>query len=140
MKLQQYILSMILTLSTTVVSGQTVGTSDTILVDELKKTWYYSGITPDSLVLYRSNTHTPRGYGARMEFHYNGDFVDAYSAPCGNDSNIHHWTGHWTLDQDHMQLTMVTYDEGRETLAEIKKLTSTYLILRTIKTEVFDTD
>ena len=34
-------------------------------------------------------------FGERIEISKNGDFVDAYTAQCGNDSNRHYTTGKW---------------------------------------------
>ena len=129
MKAPQYILTMALTLLTTVIYGQTVETSDTILVDELKKTWYYMGITLDSLPLYKSTTHAPNNYGLRMEFHYNGDFVQADGTPCFHDRQEPS-NGHWSLDEDSLILKIMTYQEEGPTLYKIKKLTTTELVLK----------
>ena len=42
----------------------------------------------------------------RFDFHENGDFVDSYMAPCGNDGWIHHWTGSWKLGEDDRTLIL----------------------------------
>lgn len=56
--------------------------------------WYEapSDGAKDSWVLKREPC-CPEGWGQRLEFQENGEFVDSYSAPCGNDGGLHHWSG-----------------------------------------------
>jgi hypothetical protein len=39
-------------------------------------------------------------YGQQFIFHENGEMVDFYSAPCGNDGQIHQWTGKWQWNEE----------------------------------------
>ncbi len=38
-------------------------------------------------------------YGHQFIFHENGEMDDSYSAPCGNDGQIHHWSGKWKWNE-----------------------------------------
>jgi hypothetical protein len=64
---------------------------------ELYGIWYlqykYNGVY-DTLTFSRT-CHAPNGWGQRIEIDSDGNFVDAYSAKCGNDDAIHHSTGNW---------------------------------------------
>lgn len=42
----------------------------------------------------------PEYYGQRFTISRNGDFVDSYSAPCGNDGNIHYTVGKWKYNSE----------------------------------------
>lgn len=69
--------------------------------------WYEAssdGAT-DSWVLKREPC-CPEGWGQRLEFQENGEFVDSYSAPCGNDGGFHHWSGKWKWNEDQRLLVL----------------------------------
>ena len=38
-------------------------------------------------------------WGQSFEFKDNGEFVDSYSGPCGNDGFIHDWSGKWKYNK-----------------------------------------
>jgi hypothetical protein len=41
-----------------------------------------------------------RWHGQEFAFHENGEMVDFYSAPCGNDERLHHWSGKWKWNEE----------------------------------------
>ena len=47
-----------------------------------------------------------RGWGQRFEFRENGDLVDSYGAPCGNDSQLHRWSGKWMWNEEGQSLLL----------------------------------
>lgn len=60
-------------------------------------TWSAKSLGSDGCWLLQRE---PVEYGQWFEFHEDGGFVDGYSAPCGNDSWLHHWTGNWKFGED----------------------------------------
>jgi hypothetical protein len=50
---------------------------------------------PDTLIFTKTGSYE---FGERIEINKNGDFVDVYTAQCGNDSNRHNTTGKWTYN------------------------------------------
>lgn len=65
-------------------------------------TWYFVYSYPYSTdtMTFSRTTKAPHGWGQRIEINKNGEFVDAYSAKCGNDEAIHHTVGTWTYDDN----------------------------------------
>jgi hypothetical protein len=41
-----------------------------------------------------------RWHGQEFVFHENGEMIDFYSAPCGNDGQLHHWLGKWKWNEE----------------------------------------
>ncbi len=41
-----------------------------------------------------------RWRGQEFVFRENGEMIDFYSAPCGNDGQIHQWTGNWEWNEE----------------------------------------
>ena len=60
-------------------------------------TWFLFHTSSDTLTFSRINP-APHNWGQRIEFYKNGNYADAYSAKCGNDSNIHSDKGSWTYN------------------------------------------
>lgn len=63
--------------------------------------WIYissSYLKEDTLWLTRTNPSILYDWGQKIEIYSNGDFIDSYTAWCGNDDNIHHTKGNWTYD------------------------------------------
>jgi hypothetical protein len=81
--------------TTSVFLGQTSAS----FADMLSGTWYLANSYPetkDSLI-YSRISKTQYNWGDRIEFNTAYSFVDAYSARCGNDSQIHKDVGTWQL-------------------------------------------
>jgi len=66
--------------------------------DKLVGTWFLSH-TPTSVdtLVYDRTSKVRNNWGHRIEFNSDNNFVDAYTAPCGNDEQIHHDIGTWNL-------------------------------------------
>jgi len=76
--------------------------------DWLCGTWEV-GFTETRLILRREPaqpTQSGREYGLRFEIRDNGEFVEYFTAPCGNDQFIHHWIGNWKLSEDDQTLIL----------------------------------
>lgn len=86
------------------VFGQITPIATDTITQQLKGTWYVVNgwpATKDTLVFKRVS-RAPRNLGDRIEIFENGEMIDAYSAPCGNDNRSHHTKGKWTLDKNEM--------------------------------------
>lgn len=71
--------------------------------------WYEGHSQPSHgrLVLRREPpAPDPCDWGQRYEFQENGNLIDAYTAPCGNDYSIHTWSGRWEFDRERDLLLM----------------------------------
>lgn len=89
------------------VFGQVTPTATDTITQQLKGTWYVVNGWPaikDTLVFKRVS-RAPQNLGDRIEIFENGEMIDAYSAPCGNDDRIHFTKGKWTLDKNEMTIT-----------------------------------
>ena len=80
------------------------GKHKNVLTDLICGLWYADALGRMDLTLKRKQpVPTPDGgfqesaYGHWFDFKENGEFVDYYSAPCGNDGRLHHWVGSWQL-------------------------------------------
>ena len=101
--------------------------TDSISVD-LIGTWYLiKQGTKDTLTF--SSTSVSRGYGSRIEIYRNGDFVDAYGAPCGNDGQIHNDKGKWTFDTNTSVFTTTIPIDNGSTIYKVYLIESNRLIL-----------
>jgi hypothetical protein len=69
--------------------------------------WYedHSDIRRGTLVLRRESPG-PDDWGRRYDFQEDGSLIDTYSARCGNDAEIHRWSGKWELDRERNLLLM----------------------------------
>src|SRR5689334_22592007 len=82
--------------------------------DLIYGSWYLESPTLDGSWLLQREHVVPGpgsevetcGYGQWFEFHENGEMVDYYSAPCGNDEWLHRWTGTWKLGEGGRTLIM----------------------------------
>jgi hypothetical protein len=82
-------------------------------------------------LIYKRFVH-PHNWGDRIEFNDSLNFVDAYSAKCGNDDNIHNTKGSWTLSDKIIQTTIPIYTD-KATKHEIVYLSADSLVLRKIE-------
>jgi Lipocalin-like domain len=106
-----------------------LGQTSTSLTDKLFGTWYlaHTPTSADSLVYVRTSK-IPNNWGHRIEFNSNNNFLDAYSAPCGNDDQIHSNIGIWQLSGQTITTSIpISVDNGREHF--IGLLTSDELVL-----------
>jgi len=97
-------------------------------------TWYVVNRYPDtndSLVFGRQSGNS-YNWGDRIEIFDNGDFVNAYSAKCGNDDRIHNVKGHWTLDQTSMILTATVAIYMQDTAYKLSMVNADKLVLQRI--------
>jgi hypothetical protein len=93
--------------------------------------WYLQNSYPetaDSLVFGRE-PRWPNNYGDRIEIFGNGDIIDAYSAPCGNDGRLHAIKGSWALDSDTRVLNSTVKIYMKYYTVRILRLTPTALVL-----------
>ena len=110
--------------------GQTSSFDDS----SLSGTWYLVNAFPstkDSLV-YERTSKTPHNWGDRIEFNASNSFVDAYSAKCGNDSQIHKDLGTWNLFGTTI-LTTIPIGIDKGTRHKILRLTAEQLVLKKIE-------
>lgn len=109
-------------------SNSTVAIDSTTL--KLYGTWYlkYNDQGKYDSLVYTRTSRAPRGYGQRIEISDDGKFVDAYSAPCGNDSAIHHTVGKWTFDSKtkYFETTIPVFRMGNKNKATV--LTDTLIL------------
>ena len=90
-----------------VLGQETKRISDSLVKQNLKGTWYVynsypnshngSGLPIQDSLVFNRHSKAPDNLGDRIEIFGNGKFVDAYSAECGNDSDVHFDTGSWSL-------------------------------------------
>jgi hypothetical protein len=113
---------------------------DTFLVGELKKTWYLDRITSEGLITYKSEISSAQRNqpsGHRLEFRYNGDFIDAYDDWCGPSREAYEHKGVWRLDEQSRILKCIVYKENGEVNYRVEKISATQLILSLIdKTQI----
>jgi hypothetical protein len=143
MKVQQYMLFLVLTLVTVVTYGQVYDGTTDINLKHLTQVWYLtdSSGSDDNQKSYISMPTNAYRWGATIQIKENGDFVDAYSARCGNDENIHHDTGKWTLNKETMTLTTTFVVLFKKVSSEYKiiSLSDTELVLKEIETPAANT-
>ena len=94
-------------LYTTILGQGTERISDSLIMQNLKGTWYVnysypsfhngSGVIIQDSLVFKRHSNDPDNLGDRIEIYEDGKFVDAYSAGCGNDSGLHLDIGSWTL-------------------------------------------
>jgi hypothetical protein len=68
--------------------------------NKLIGTWYLYYKNPknsDTLELFKTSK-TYMSFGSRIEINNDHSFKDIYTAPCGNDENIHDSLGYWSFD------------------------------------------
>ena len=129
------IITIILALfSLSIYAHQPQGQADTTL-SKLCRTWFLDWSESKDSLSFSSTRPESYGWGSRIEIHDNGDFVDAYSARCGNDGKIHHNAGTWTLDIQTMILRTSIPIDYRGTSYRIAKLDTNQLILIEVITE-----
>ncbi|MCB9191090.1 MAG: lipocalin family protein [Flavobacteriales bacterium] len=129
-----------MTLVTAVNYGQVRNDTSDINVEYLAHVWHLTS-SDGTQKTYSSTATNPHGWGATIQIHENGEFVDAYSARCGNDQNIRHDTGKWTLDKETMTLTTTFMVLFKKVTAEyqIMSLSDTELVLKEIETPAANT-
>jgi hypothetical protein len=76
-----------------------LGQTSASVAEKLQGTWFLANSFPDTKdsLVYSRISKAPNNWGDRIEFNSLKSFVDAYSAPCGNDSRIHNDLGTWEL-------------------------------------------
>ena len=118
--------SVLFSLTTSVFLGQT----SISVADMLTGTWYLANYFPDTKdsLVYSRISKVPNNWGDHIEFNSSNSFVDAYSAPCGNDSQIHNDVGTWQLS-GHTVVTSIPISIDLGTKHIILTLTSDKLIL-----------
>lgn len=133
MKPQQLLLTIVFAFLATTICAQDTSKVVTINLEHLTKTWFLTNQSTSNQLLFFAATSAQHGWGQRIEFDKQGQFVDAYSAPCGNDQNIHHHQGKWMLNRETMVLTTTIPINYKETVHKIEKLTETQLVLTEFK-------
>ena len=102
------------------------------LINHLKGVWYVvNQSTQDSLV-FKRKSNLPYNWGSRIEFNENGEFVDSYSARCGNDSSHHNDKGTWYIEKNGIIITsipLVLYGKKNKILS----ITDDTLVLKKIQ-------
>ena len=127
------IISMISLFYTIAVQGQDISFGSDKLPAEFIGTWYLeSSLSKDTLTFKKEST-APFNHGSRIEIYENGDFVDAYSAKCGNDSNLHHDKGKWKVDLSARILTTTIPIDHRAMVYKIEQVAENRLILVEVK-------
>jgi hypothetical protein len=93
---------------------------DPIAIESIHGVWYLreNQRRPDGSWLLKRVSCLPMGWGQRFEFHVNGEFVDAYSTRCGNDSSVHHWSGIWNWNEERGLLFVQINGVQEESYAE----------------------
>jgi hypothetical protein len=113
--------------------GQSVDTvTTTSTASELYGTWYlqYNNQGKYDSLIFTRTCHAPHNWGQRIEINSNGDFVDAYSAKCGNDNAIHHTPGKWTYNAEtkYFETTIAIFNRGKK--YKVTTLTNESLVLK----------
>ena len=119
---------------TNLVGQETTGNSSGV-THLLKGTWYVVNSWPstkDTLV-FKRESKVPNNWGDRIEISETGEIVDAYSAPCGNDTRIHKINGSWTLDKTESIITTTIPIYLDRPKNKILKLTADILVLERIE-------
>jgi hypothetical protein len=100
--------------------------------DSLAGSWHllnYSE-TSDTLIFERETIATIQHYGYRIELNKADLFVDAYSAKCGNDNNIHNDRGTWKISKDRVLITSIPISADKATRHKVVSVTGDRLILK----------
>ncbi|MEM9542633.1 MAG: hypothetical protein AAGA60_24475 [Cyanobacteria bacterium P01_E01_bin.42] len=72
---------------------------NSVAIDSIYGVWYREDRFRDEGYLLIRETERSHGWGQKYEFQKTGEFVDEYSAPCGNDEQLHHWQGLWMWNE-----------------------------------------
>lgn len=115
------------------VHGQESSTDSDNLPSELIGTWYLDGSLSKDTLTFRKESTAPFNHGSRIEIHENGDFVDAYSARCGNDSKLHYDKGKWKINLSEMILTTTIPIDYSSMVYKIEQVTENRLVLVEVK-------
>lgn len=102
---------------------------------KLKGVWFLKNfsVTQNDLLFNRTPIVPPYSWGSRIEIYSNRNFVDAYSAKCGNDGGIHYTKGTWSFDTLNMRFitSIPVCRQGKE--FKIIKSTADTLILKPLR-------
>lgn len=99
---------------------------------ELLGSWYHTDTSwpnTDTLFFQRKDSMNIYDWGQRIEVKKDGNFIDEYTARCGNDENIHYTEGKWSYDENTKIFGASIQICLREKRYKIVSLSSSNLIL-----------
>ena len=107
------------------------------LLKDLYGAWFVSCGYPDSngTLVFSRNSPGPKrfNWGDRIEIYPDGNFLDAYSAKCGNDERIHSSRGVWTVNATTMVFTATVPVALRNKTYRITHLSADKLVFERLK-------
>lgn len=128
-----FVISLVLLLYAIAVQGQDNLINSKRLPDEIIGTWYLKNSLAKDTIFFQKESIEPFNHGSKIEIHKNGDFIDAYSARCGNDSKLHRDKGKWKINFSTLILTTTIPIDFREMVYKIEQVTEDKLVLVEVK-------
>lgn len=97
----------------------------------ISRVWYLSVSQGDSLI-YQKDPLREFNSGYYIEFKDESNFIDGYSAECGNDRRIYSHKGTWVLTKDSILITSIPLGVDKSSKHKIVFFNGYRLILKKV--------